>query len=150
MLTRGLVAVGSDSRSKAEAIRELCGLCLLEGRTLQIDALEDAVWQREAEYSTGLGYGIAIPHCKSREVTAASLAVLKLQDPVEWQSLDGESVHTVILLAMPEDGAEEHLKVFARLARRLMNEDFRSGLAAAGTADTIVRFLQRELELTEE
>ncbi|MCB1216893.1 phosphoenolpyruvate--protein phosphotransferase [bacterium] len=151
MLATELVRLDSRSGSKALAIRELCGLCLLDDRTNDIDGLEDAVWAREETYSTGLGYGIAIPHCKSEHVSAASLAILKLRQPLEWGSLDGDPVDMVLMLAMPahEEG-NRHLKVFARLARRLMNEEFRSGLRRADTTDNIVRFLQGELRESEE
>ena len=150
LLSAELVNLASESRSKAEAIRELCGVCLLAGRTASIDGLEDDVWDREATYSTGLGFGIAIPHCKSRHVAAPSLALLRLQTALDWGSLDGQAVDTVLLLAMPEQSEDNaHLRIFARLARRLMNVEFRAGLRSADSADNIVEFLALELELTE-
>jgi mannitol/fructose-specific phosphotransferase system IIA component (Ntr-type) len=53
---------------------------------------------REAVYSTGFGYGFAIPHCKTRAVTANSVAMLKLRNPVPWGSLDGQPVRVILLL----------------------------------------------------
>ncbi len=151
LLSGQLVNIGSDSLSRAEAIRELCGLCQLDGRCQDIDALEDSVWNREETYSTGLGHGIAIPHCRSTHINSASLAMLRLNTPVDWKALDGQPVDTVLLLAMPDTGdGKQHLRVFARLARRLMNDDFRGGLRAARTADNIVEFLERELVPSEE
>lgn len=150
LISTELVSVQADCHNKTEAIRELCGLCELAGRTDSIDSLEDDIWEREKTYSTGLGHGIAIPHCKSSEVKVASLAVLCLSQPIDWDSLDGLPVDTVLLLAMPAEGdGRRHLKVFANLARRLMNDDFRAGLRTAGSADAIVKFLSRELELRE-
>jgi fructose-specific PTS system IIA-like component len=150
LLSSELISLQADCHNKTEAIRELCGLCELSGRTDSIDKLEDEIWERETTYSTGLGHGIAIPHCKSSEISVASLAVLRLSRPIDWDSLDGLPVDIVLLLAMPAEGdGRRHLKVFARLARRLMNEEFREGLRAAHTAVNIVGFLSRELELTE-
>ncbi|MBN2082284.1 phosphoenolpyruvate--protein phosphotransferase [bacterium] len=147
-LTAGeLITVHADCRTKAEAIRELCALNYLAGRCRGIDDLEAAVWDREATYSTGLGYGIAIPHCKSEAVRTSSLAMLKLAAPVEWESLDDRPVDVVIMLTMPPaDPGNRHLKVFAALSRRLMHEEFRDRLRAAEDADSILSVLAREFE----
>jgi multiphosphoryl transfer protein len=143
-----LIEQSSDSADKAEAIRELCGLCYLAGRCADIDALEAAVWAREETYSTGLGYGFAIPHCKSGSIDCGTLALLKLREPIEWGSLDGRPVRVVILLAMPAADTENtHLKVFAKLARKLMHEEFRDGLLGAESAAAILARLTSELEL---
>jgi multiphosphoryl transfer protein len=143
-----LIEPASDSRDKAEAIRELCGLCYLAGRCADADALEAAVWVREETYSTGLGHGFAIPHCKSGAIGCGTLAVLKLREPVEWGSLDGQPVRAVILLAMPAADTENtHLKVFAKLARKLMHDEFRDGLLSAASAEAILARLSSELEL---
>ncbi len=146
-----LIEFDSDCRTKAEAIRGLCGLAYLTGRSQDIDELEQAVWAREETYSTGLGYGFAIPHCKSAAIKCGTLALLKLRDPIEWGSLDGRPVQVVILLAMPEADTENtHLKVFAKLARKMMHEEFRDGLAGAGSAQEILARLSKDLELNPE
>jgi fructose-specific PTS system IIA-like component len=99
------------------------------GRTENSRAVEEAVWQREEAYSTGFGHGFAIPHCKTGAVQANSLVMVKLNQPVTWGSIDGEPVSVVILLAMREDNrTNDHMKVFAELARRIMHEHFRARL----------------------
>lgn len=141
-----LIVATSDSRSKAEAIKELVDLLYVAGRTDSCDALEDAVWAREAVYSTGLGYGFAIPHCKTDSLKANSLAVLKLQQPIEWGSIDDQPVSFVILLAMREsDQNNLHMRIFSTLARKLMDEDFRQSLASAKNRDEILSRLSSEL-----
>ncbi|HES58754.1 MAG TPA: multifunctional phosphoenolpyruvate-protein phosphotransferase/phosphocarrier protein HPr/PTS system fructose-like transporter subunit IIA, partial [Firmicutes bacterium] len=142
----GLILVGADCRNKAEAIRELCALVQLDGRCADMNELEDAVWAREETYSTGLGHGIAIPHCKSDLVAAGSLALLKLDQAIEWGAVDDQPVDLVLMLVMPEgDEGNRHLKIFAALARRLMHEEFRAGLRAAEDADGIIAFLDQEI-----
>src|SRR5207248_6656521 len=89
LLDSNLVIVDSDSESKEEAIRELIDSLFVAGRTEDPDRLEDVVWAREAAYSTGLGHGFAIPHCRSDLINANSIAILKLRRPIEWNSLDG-------------------------------------------------------------
>jgi fructose-specific phosphotransferase system IIA component len=116
------------------------------GRTDHPREVEDAVWRREDDYSTGFGHGFAIPHCKTDAVRANSLVVLKLQQPVEWGSLDDKPVRVAILLAIRESGqAAAHLKILATLARRLMHDDFRERIEAEDNADKLCAFLSETL-----
>jgi fructose-specific PTS system IIA-like component len=151
LLSSELILLNSDSRSKAEAIKELCDMFYVAGRCDAPDALEDAVWAREAAFSTGLGYGFAIPHCKTDSVRANSLGLLKLAQPVEWGSLDDLPVTLVLLLVVRESApAGEHLKLFARLARKLMHEEFRAALLGARENAEMLSLLSTELRITEE
>src|SRR5262249_38100388 len=110
--------------------------------------LEDALWAREASYSTGLGHGFAIPHCKSDAIGVPSIAVAKLRSPLEWGSLDEQPVRCVILLAILEsDGDGEHMKVRWQTARWLMHEEFREKLLAAERKEGVLRCLAEELGL---
>lgn len=152
-----LVLLQGLTGTKSAAIHQLAQLLYAQGRTDDADALEAAVWAREETYSTGLGHGFAIPHCKSSAVTHATLAVLRPAQPIEWGSLDSAPVHTVILLAMPEQSAGAadaakpadnlHLKIFAALSRRLMREDFRDALSSASDPDAVTALLSSELDL---
>lgn len=148
LLDESLIVVGSRSESKEEAIRELVDEFYVAGRAEDRERLEEAVWAREATYSTGLGYGFAIPHCKTDAVAADSIGIVKLRQPVAWDAIDGEPVRVVILLAMRESGAgaqKRHLQVFARLARKLMNEEFRARLLGAEDARAVLDCLTQEL-----
>ncbi len=121
-----LVHVDADCRTKEEAIKAAVDLLYGAGRTDQPRDVEESVWRREVEYSTGFGHGFAIPHCKTDAVDANSMAIVKLRAGVDWDSLDGEPVRTVVLLAIREsEPAETHMRVLASLARRLMHEEFR-------------------------
>jgi multiphosphoryl transfer protein len=109
--------------------------------------MEDAVWARESVYSTGLGHGFAIPHCKTDAVAANSIGILKLDQPIEWGSLDGNPVRMVILLALRESNQNgTHMKVFSRLARKLMDEDFRSRLMQIDDPGEMISHVGQELE----
>ena len=124
-----MILIESDSATKEEALKELVDQLYILGRTEQPRAVEDALWQRESVYSTGFGYGFAIPHCKSNAVTANSLVLLKLREPVAWGSLDDQPVRVVLLLTVREASAtDQHLKLFSHLARRVMHEGFRAQL----------------------
>lgn len=129
-----LIVVGSDARSKVEAIKELVGVIATAGRVADANALEHAVWEREDTYSTGLGFGFAIPHAKSDAVRVPTVAVARLANPIEWGSTDGKPVEVAIMLAIPgsvEDAGRMHMQVLAKLARKLMHEEFRAAILAA-------------------
>jgi len=120
----------------------------LAGRTHDRRELEQAVWAREAVYSTALGYGFAAPHCKTDAVSANSIGVLRLKNPIDWGAADHEPVRMVILIAMREQQtANGHMQVFSELARKLMNEEFREGLLALQDAPKMMQYLGEQLAL---
>ncbi|MBP1621304.1 MAG: phosphoenolpyruvate-protein phosphotransferase [Acidobacteria bacterium] len=132
LVSRDTVRLHSGARSRDEAIRELVDLLHLDGRVDDPDGVEAAVWAREAQVSTGVGFGVAIPHCSSPGVRANSIAAVRLSEPVDWHSGDDRPVDLAILIAIRADAlGEEHLRAIAGLSRRLMDEEFRGDLAAA-------------------
>ncbi len=148
LLDRELVVVDSDSASKAEAIKEIIDAFYAAGRTDQPRAVEEAIWAREGVYATGLGHGFAVPHCKTDAVAASSIGVVRLKEPIAWESVDGQPVRCVILLAVREsDGSDAHMKVFSKLARRLMHEHFRARMLGAADSAGVLRCLADELGL---
>jgi multiphosphoryl transfer protein len=144
-----MVQVHADCRTKEEAIKTAVDLLYGAGRTDRPREVEDAVWRREADYSTGFGHGFAIPHCKTDAVDANSMAVVKLRHAVEWGSLDSEPVRTVVLLAIREsDAAATHMRVLASLARRMMHEEFRVAVEQEQAPAALCRLLHEEQEPT--
>jgi fructose-specific PTS system IIA-like component len=146
LLDSDLITVGSDSVSKEEAIKEIVDGIYAAGRTDHPQSVEAAVWAREGVYPTGLGHGFAVPHCKSDAMIESSIGVVRLSRPIEWGSVDGEPVQCVILLASrasDQDGA--HMKVFSKLARKLMHESFRARLLTAPDRDGVLACLAAEL-----
>ncbi len=144
LLDRAMVVIHSDSATREEAIHELVDMIYIAGRTDDRQALEDAVWKREEAYSTALGFGFAIPHCKNDAVIADSIAVLKPAQPIRWGA--DEKVELAILLAMRESAKDNtHMQGFSRLARKLMNEEFRAQLIAAQVSESVVELLSTEL-----
>ena len=130
LLETELVVIDSDATSKEEVIKQGVDQLFILGRTDNSLAVEAAIWRREATYSTGFGHGFAIPHCQTNAVRFNSLVLLKLKSPVAWNSLDGQPVRLVILLAIraANSGSNAHMQVLAKLARKIMDEDFRAEL----------------------
>ena len=81
-------------------------------------------------------------------LTASSIGILKLKEPVDWKSADGQPVRMVLMLAVREaDGADTHLKIFAKLARKIMHEEFRDRLLAETNAEAMVAYIKECLGL---
>lgn len=143
-----LIQLTCEATSKEEAIREMVGILYGAGRTDRPGDLEEDVWAREATYSTGLGFGFAVPHCRTKAVDSVCVAVGRLAKPVEWGSNDGVPVRHVMLLAVPEAAnAKAHLQVLARLARKLVHEEFRGAVEKSASAGELAGLLKRELGL---
>jgi fructose-specific PTS system IIA-like component len=146
LLSDALVLLGSSSQTKEEVIQEMIDALYVSHRTDDRRLLEEALWARESVYSTGLGYGFATPHCKTDAVTADSICVLRLNQPINWDSVDGEQVRMVVLLSLRDsEAANTHMQVFSSLARKLMNEDFRHQLLKLETPHQTTTYLAEEL-----
>ncbi len=148
LLTDELVLLGSTSQTKEEVIQEMVDAFYISNRTDDRDLVEEALWAREAEYSTGLGHGFAIPHCKTDAVTADSICILRLHEPINWDSIHGEPVRMVVLLALRKsEVANTHMQVFSSLARKLDDDDFRRQLLTIETAEQVTSYLAAQLGL---
>jgi len=133
--------------SKPLILKALADHLLVAERVTDSILVENALWEREKTYSTGLGHGLAIPHCTSPAVTANTIAIMRLAEPVSWGAIDDKPVSTVILLAHSEAGGDDHLKVFARLSRLLMREAFRKALHSDASPEALADLFKRELAL---
>ena len=121
----------------AAVIRLLAGQAEEDGRLAAADVV-DAALAREAQSTTAVGHGVAIPHARSAAVDVATLAFARLRTPVEWDAPDGAPVDLVFLIAVPADAGTQHLKILATLARALMKDDFRASLRDASTPEDVV------------
>jgi len=130
LITRELVRLRSGSSSRVDALQEFAAMMESAGRARSRADLESALWQREDTFSTGIGFGAAIPHCQTQAVRAASVAFLRFAAPFDWDGTGGEPVEFAVMLALPSGGgaSRDHLKILARLSRRLAHEEFRDAL----------------------
>jgi fructose-specific PTS system IIA-like component len=148
ILSADLVFI-SDAVTKQEVIKQLADRMFVAGRVADSQLLEEAIWKREETYSTGFGYGLAVPHCKSELLTANSIAIARVATPIEWGSLDDRPVDIAILLAIrAQEPPGAHMKIFARLSRLVMQDEFRDRLRAETDPAELVRFLETSLDPT--
>ncbi|MEZ3427949.1 MAG: fructose-specific PTS transporter subunit EIIC [Lachnospiraceae bacterium] len=126
---------------KDEALRQAVSLMEKSGNIKDRESYEKQVFAREEEGTTGIGEGIAIPHGKCEAVTAPGLAAMVIPDGVEFDSLDGEPVHLLFLIAAPNTKDNVHLDVLSRLSVLLMDEKFADDLKHAGTAEEFLEII---------
>ncbi|MGX9297727.1 PTS fructose transporter subunit IIABC [Tsukamurella paurometabola] len=131
----------SAGTEKSEVIAYLAGRITDAGRSTSVDGLVEAALAREAQSATGLPGGIAIPHCRAAAVTAASLGFARLDPKVDFGAPDG-GADLVFLIAAPESGGSQHMKLLSALARALVRPEFTAALRAAATPDEVVALVE--------
>jgi fructose-specific phosphotransferase system IIA component len=136
-LNKNLIVYDLEAKTRKEVISKLADMLIKQGIVTDKPSYLAAVEAREAEGTTGIGDGIAIPHGKAASVRASAVVVAKLKQPVEWAALDGNPVKYVFLLSIPEDGDNEHLEILAEIASKLMDEDVRDALSRAESAEDL-------------
>ncbi|WP_349827656.1 PTS fructose transporter subunit IIABC [Brevibacterium litoralis] len=142
-----LVALDADLGPDAESvIRALAARIAADGRATDADALAAGALAREAKTPTGIPGGIGIPHTRHESVTAASLAMARLSNPVDFGAKDGPA-DLVFLIAAPAGADKEHLALLSKLARNLMKKPFLARLREAADPQTVVAEVEQALGL---
>lgn len=133
LLTPNRISFQLKGRTKEEAIEELIEILYKDGTIKNKEDFKIAVMKREEEFSTGIGHGIGIPHGKSEAVNEASIAFGISQDGIDFDSMDGQPVNLLFLIAVPNKSDDVHLKILSYISRRLMHDDVREKLIKAKT-----------------
>lgn len=135
LLQAECICLNAKADTKSEAIAQGVELMSKSGNLLDSQSYMQAVLKREEEGSTGIGEGIAIPHAKSSSVKSATLSAMVFPDGVEFDSLDGEKVRLLFMIAAPEGKNEAHLEILSQLSTLLMQGDFVANLLKAKSAE---------------
>ena len=148
MKIRDLLAVESIDLNgkvtgKNEALDAMVALMAKSGKINDVEKYRKGVYAREEEGTTGIGEGIAIPHCKSDAVSRPGLAAMVIKDGVDFDALDGGKVDLIFLIAAPDTEDNVHLDVLSKLSVLLMDENFTSGLRNAKTVEEFLSVIDR-------
>lgn len=142
IITSDLVALDVDAGPDKQNVIELLAARMAEtGRATNGDGLVEAALAREAQSATGLPGGIAIPHCRSPHVDEPTIGFARLAPAVPFGAPDGPA-DLAFLIAAPDSGGAEHMKLLSSLARALVRKDFVEQLRGAGTADEVVELVE--------
>ncbi|MBO5199256.1 MAG: PTS sugar transporter subunit IIA [Lachnospiraceae bacterium] len=140
LLDKRSISLNGTPKTKQEALDQLVNLMARSGKLSDVESYRKQVYAREEESTTGIGEGIAIPHGKCDAVKRPGLAAMVVRDGVAFDSLDGEPVTLLFLIAAPNTEDNVHLDVLSKLSVLMMDEEFTKGLRGAKSVN---EFLER-------
>lgn len=142
LINENLVVLNLEASTQREAIEKLAQVAFKEGRLNDVERYVEAVLHRESEYSTAVGFGVAIPHGKTDAVKEPLLMFATVK-PLDWKALDDSLVELIFMIGVPEaEAGSLHLKILASLSRKLMKDEFRTSLRAVSTPEALIELLK--------
>ncbi len=142
---KGMVFSPSVSSKKA-ALELLSDTLAHQDSNLSKNKVFDALLAREKLGSTGLGEGVAIPHCRIQEIESINVAILKLEEGVEYEASDDKPVFFLFCLVVPEEANDTHLQLLASLAEVLDNQQLRNSIQKSRNARELYKILTQDLK----
>lgn len=143
LLKKEAIELNASAGSKAEAIDKLIDLHQRAGNLADKNAYKDAILAREAQGTTAIGEGIAVPHAKSDSVKAAGLSAITVNGGVDYQAPDGKPSDILFMIAAPLDG-DLHLEILSRLMVMLMEPEFCRAIRNAKTPDELLDIIDKK------
>ena len=139
VLDERVIDLNMKAADKKEAITNLAGKLKNAGYIADVESYVKDIYLRESQGQTGIGHYVAIPHGKSDSVTQVGIAIGKMENEIEWETLDGKGVKLIFLFAVGNDNenAKTHLKLLAEVARNLGNDEAVEQLLSAKTVEDI-------------
>ena len=143
IISKELVQLNLNTTTKEDALKQLAKIAADNNKINDEQTYIEAVLKREEEFSTAVGFGVAIPHGKSDAVNEPFFMFARTEN-LDWNSMDGEPVDLIFLIGVPtSDASSTHLKILAALSRKLMKEPFRNGLRTLETPQAVIEFLEQ-------
>ena len=140
LLTPARIRVPLHGTDKDGVLRELVGL-VSAGNGSPLDEVLGAILEREKQFPTGIGYGVAVPHGKTPALSSLVVVAGTTPAPVPYETIDGQPVRLFFLLAGPESAAGAHVKALSRISRLVRREPVRGKLLSARTSEEFYRAL---------
>lgn len=143
LLDRRSILLNGTPKNKNEALDQMVELMVKSGKIKDKEAYRNQVYEREEESTTGIGEGIAIPHGRGESVERPGLAAMVVKGGVDFDSLDGEPVTLIFLIAAPNTKDNVHLDVLSKLSMLMMDEGFSDNLRNAGSVDEFLAIIDK-------
>lgn len=138
------IELGGKPGNKTEVLNHMVDLMAKGENIADIETYRKGVFAREEEGTTGIGMGIAIPHCKSDAVKAPGLAAMTIKEGTDFESLDGTPAKIIFLIAAPNTSDNVHLQVLSKLSVMLMDESFTNSLVNASSVEEFLSIIDKE------
>ncbi len=149
LLVKDVMIMDLQATDKKGAIDEMVQKMYDGGRISDIETYKEGILAREAQTSTGLGDGIAMPHAKNSAVKEATVLFAKSNKGVDYEALDGQPTYLFFMIAAPEGANDTHLQALAALSRLLIDPDFVAQLKETKTPDAVQNLFQSAEEAKE-
>ena len=143
LLKKESIELDVTVESKDAAINKLTGLMEYGGRLYDRAGYKEGILQREAQGSTAVGDGIAIPHAKVAAVKEPGLAAITVPEGVDYEAFDGSLANLIFMIAAPAEGADVHLEALARLSTLLMTPNFKDNLIHASSKEEFFKIIDQ-------
>lgn len=144
ILSPACVKVPLAAANKRGVIEELVDMLASAGKVNDAQSLKDAVWTREQTRTTGIGLGLAIPHGKCAGMSGLAMAIGKPAEPMNFESIDGQPVKLIVLLASPPDRQSDHIQALARISRLMNMEEFRNKAYATTSSEELFELFRSQ------
>lgn len=157
-LNADLISVRSDISSRKKLLQEMASLLsqplLKQANAVQPDDTDSTeeqfsekdiyhcLLEREKLGNTGVGNGVALPHSRCQHTSNAIIAIIILEDPIDYDSIDGQGVDVAFGLLVPQEATQEHLNLLASIARLMSNNEYKAQLAKAHSAQQVINYIQ--------
>ena len=142
IFSRDLIVLNYYALDKKSCLEEMVEFLFKNGAIVSVDNFFKAIMERENLMTTGIGKKVAIPHARSNLAKEINIAVYVLDNELEFNSVDGEDVKVIFMIAVPEDKKEEYMKVLSGISNFLRVDENREKLFKAKTKDEIFKILE--------
>jgi fructose-specific phosphotransferase system IIA component len=143
IINMNVIDLHLEGSNKDAVMEYMADLINQDGRLTDKEEYIKSVKEREATFTTGIGFGVAIPHGKSDAVKVPTVAFGKCREGMDWQSVDDKPVYMVFLIAVPKQAdSNQHLKILAALSRKLMHDGFRKEIAETEDKEKVCSILE--------
>ena len=142
-LNTELISVQSDISSRKKLLEKMAHLLTipLDEKTKEKD-IYHYLLEREKLGNTGIGNGVALPHSRAKEAKTAVIAIITLEEPIDYDSIDRQPVDVAFGLLVPQEANQEHLNLLANIATLMSNNDNKKALSSATSAEQIIELIE--------
>lgn len=141
LINKDNIIIDIEVKDKKDIFKVMAEHLKQSGVVNNTNGFVQAVLDRENEYSTGIGFEIAVPHAQSKYINKSAIAVARLKNKIEYESIDGENVKLIFMIAVPEKENQEHLRILSALSRKFMDDKFRESIKSAKSKDELYEIL---------
>jgi len=144
LLNEDRIAFDVDAHSKKRALEVLSQLLAKDQQYTTADDIVDSLLSRERLGSTGIGFGVAIPHGRVKNTQQASAAFIRLTEGIDFDAIDNEPVDLLFALLVPEESTDEHLEILSMLATLFSEPGFRDSIRSTESAEKIYSLFRKQ------